>query len=232
MTRAHLVAAAALLGAAQAHAARPMVTDDARIVDAKACQLEAWTRRNADSEEYWALPACNFTGNLEITFGGARTHDAHGSAFTDQVMQGKTILRALQPDGWGAGFTLGAARRVQGESANRFPGDPYFNVPVSLSMAGDAWVAHFNGGAAYRKDEKRTVATWGFGNEVRLRHDLYLIPEIFRNEPGKPFYQAGLRYWIVKDRVQMDATYGERFGSQGRHWISIGLRLLTPPFIR
>ena len=27
-----------------AHAARPMLTDDARIVDPKACQLESWVR--------------------------------------------------------------------------------------------------------------------------------------------------------------------------------------------
>jgi hypothetical protein len=66
---------------------------------------------------------------------------------------------------------------------------------------------------------------------VQLRHDLYFIPEIFRSEPGKPFYQVGLRYWLVKDRVQMDATYGDRFGSQGSHWVSIGLRLLTPAFL-
>ena len=47
-----------------AHAARPMVTDDARIVDAKACQLESWVRHDPDSTQLWALPACNPTGNL------------------------------------------------------------------------------------------------------------------------------------------------------------------------
>ncbi|MCX7627950.1 MAG: hypothetical protein N2Z69_05995, partial [Methylophilaceae bacterium] len=28
------------------YAARPMITDDARIVDAKACQLESWVKKN------------------------------------------------------------------------------------------------------------------------------------------------------------------------------------------
>lgn len=40
-----------------------MITDDARTVDAKACQVETWVKFNRDSTEYWALPACNFTGN-------------------------------------------------------------------------------------------------------------------------------------------------------------------------
>jgi hypothetical protein len=42
----------------RAHAARPMITDDARVVDEKACQLESWVRRNRDTTEY-SLPACS-----------------------------------------------------------------------------------------------------------------------------------------------------------------------------
>lgn len=224
-----LVAAAAAFVALDAGAARPMITDDARIVDAQACQLEAWTRLDRDSREYWALPACNFTGNLEVTFGGGRK-EAEG--FSDNVLQGKTVLKPLEAGGWGAAFTLGAVRHPRRVTANGWPGDAYFNVPLSASAMGGAWVAHFNAGASYRRDEKRTVGTWGLGNEVRLRDGIYLIPEVFRGEPGRPFYQVGLRYWVVKDFLQMDATYGNRFGSDDRHWISVGLRVLTPPFMR
>ncbi len=52
-----------------AKAARPFVTDDARLTTAGSCQLESWTRFYADSTEVWALPACNPTGNLELTLG-------------------------------------------------------------------------------------------------------------------------------------------------------------------
>jgi hypothetical protein len=44
-----------------ANATHPLVTDDARIVDPKSCQVESW-----------ALPACNFTSNLELAAGAAR----------------------------------------------------------------------------------------------------------------------------------------------------------------
>ena len=41
-----------------------------------------------------------------------------------------------------------------------------------------------------------------------------------------------MRYWIVKDRVQMDATVGNRLDTTTEdRWFSIGLRLLSPPFI-
>jgi hypothetical protein len=42
-----------------AHPARPMITDDARTVDGKACQVESRVRNNRDSREHWALPTCN-----------------------------------------------------------------------------------------------------------------------------------------------------------------------------
>ena len=73
--------------------ARPMITDDARTVDAYACQVESWVRTNQGSREFWALPACNFTGNLELTLGGSRTGDALGSETSDVILQGKTLLK-------------------------------------------------------------------------------------------------------------------------------------------
>ena len=83
-----------------------------------------------------------------------------------------------------------------------------------------------------RRDQRSTLVTWGLGNEIRLRDDLYFIPEMFRSERGRPFYQVGLRYWIVKDRLQMDATYGNRAVSDtGERWFSHGIRVLPPPFL-
>lgn len=216
-----------------ADAARPMITDDARIVDDRACQLEAWTRRNPDSTEYWALPACNPFGNLEVTFGGGRTRGGGADRFTDEVFQGKTLLRPLDERGLGVGLALGTVRHPHRETQSGWPGDPYAYVPVSLAFADGAWVSHFNVGAARRRDEGRTVATWGVGQEIQLRPRIYFIPEIFHSEPGRPFYQLGLRYWILKDALQVDATYGNRLVSDSNaRWFSIGLRILTPPFLR
>lgn len=53
----------------KAYAARPFVTDDARLTTPKSCQLESWSRTYKNSTEIWALPACIVNGNLEITAG-------------------------------------------------------------------------------------------------------------------------------------------------------------------
>jgi hypothetical protein len=42
---------AALLLSPAAEAARPMITDDARIVDERSCQVESWLRREKDRTE-------------------------------------------------------------------------------------------------------------------------------------------------------------------------------------
>jgi hypothetical protein len=60
------------------HAGQPLVTGDAAVVAYKTCQLEAWVVPSQNAREYWAQPACNFTGNLELSVGGARINPGDG----------------------------------------------------------------------------------------------------------------------------------------------------------
>jgi len=230
--RARLLAVLLLLPSA-AWAARPMITDDARIVDPKACQVESWVRTNAASREFWALPACNPTGDAELTFGAARTRpDGAGSATSDVQVQAKTLLRPLETNGWGVGLALGAVRHPNAEGGDHFPGDLYGYVPVSVSFADDVVVGHVNLGGLRRKADGRHFFTWGLAAETLLDPRAFLVTETFGQQAGNPFYQVGFRFWLVPNRVQVDTTYGNRFGSTGENrWYSIGLRLLSPPFL-
>jgi len=211
------------------HAARPMVTDDARIVDAQSCQVESWIRTNRGSREYWALPGCNFTGNLELTLGGARTSDAEGLRTSDIQLQGKTLFRAMDTDGWGIGLAVGALRHP---GDGRKVGEWYSYVPVSFSLNHDKAFVHANVGMIRNNNTSSTRATWGVGTEIQLGERSWLVAESFKQNEGQPFFQAGVRYWIVPNRVQVDATVGNRMGSSSRErWFSIGLRLLSPAFL-
>lgn len=83
-----------------AWAACPFVTDDARLTTAGSCQLESWTRLYPNSTELWALPACNPTGNLEITVGGGAAKLGEATGWTDNyVLQAKTLFKTLEPNG-------------------------------------------------------------------------------------------------------------------------------------
>ena len=89
--------------AAPVEAAQPLVTDDAAVVASKTCQLEAWTRSAHDGRAYGAQPACNFTGNLELTVGGARAKPDDGESL---------LISRRPPGGTGICFRRRRSRRA------------------------------------------------------------------------------------------------------------------------
>ena len=80
------VIAALLLVASAAHAARPFVTDDARIVDRGGCQIETYVKRQQkfDENEFWFLPACNPWG-AELTAGHISVNSTPGLGTTFRI---------------------------------------------------------------------------------------------------------------------------------------------------
>jgi hypothetical protein len=217
-----------LLGGAAAHAARPMITDDARIIESKTCQLETWLKANHNSNEYWALPSCNFTGDLEIAAGGAVTREGGNSQTSDVMLQGKTLFKTLEPNGWAWGLVAGNLSHPNINS--KFMGDLYAFVPATFSFHDDRALLHLNLGWTREKQEHRNAMTWGVGGELEMTASTWLIAETFGESQGRPYYQVGLRHWIVFNRVQLDATYGNRTDGSDS-WFSIGLRLLSLPFL-
>lgn len=215
-----------------AQAARPLVTDDARIVDPKSCQLESWLRFNRDGTERWALPGCNFTGNFELTFGGSVQPVGDSTAVTDIQLQGKTVLRPVQPNDYGIALAFGVIEQPKAEHRTS-PGTVYAYLPVTASLRDDRLLLHTNIGVTRDRTEGQTRMTWGIAGENVLTDRVALIAEMFGENKGSPWYQLGLRVWIVPQRVQLDATYGSRFGEQGAaRFVSVGLRLLSPAFLR
>jgi len=222
----HSLLLALLLGSTSAaQAARPMITDDARLTDGGACQLESWVHLHGDQHELWALPACNPGGNFELTLGGALARENGNAQSGALVIQGKTLFKPLTTNGWGIGLAAGYSTQPgAGQS-----GSPYFYIPTSFSLADDRVVIHTNIGNLRERESQKNHLTWGLGGEFQTTERLYVIAETFGQDKGSAFFQGGLRYWIVPGHVQVDTTYGSRIGQiHDAHWLSIGLRLITP----
>ncbi len=220
-----LFIAAACAAPLASQAARPMITDDARLVDAGACQLESWLQKRADGEEFWALPACNPGGNFELTLGGAVSRSEGRRESGAQTIQGKTLFKPLDTNSYGIG--LAAGYTVPPGDAHG--GSPYVYIPFSLSLADDRVLIHTNLGALRDRATRNTRTTWGIGTEVQTSERLYLIAESYGQDIGRPYYQVGLRYWLIQNVAQLDTTYGNRLGQPSdQHWLSIGLRLISP----
>ena len=216
------------------HAARPMITDDARIIDPKSCQLESWVKSNRNSTEFWALPACNPFGFFELTLGGAITNQNNQSSTSDVIIQGKTLFRELKPNDWSIGLAIGNNRHPGLSLIGTNHSDVYGYIPLTISLNDDRQFIHFNAGVTRRQLDGSYAKSWGVGGEFQVMPNTYVIAETYGDNQTSTSYQGGIRHWIIPNRFQVDLTAGNQgsLGSYGKNrWFSIGIRLLTDPFL-
>lgn len=211
----------ALLTTPLCHAARPMLTDDARVVDAGHCQLESWTVKPVSGTEQWGLPACSGGPGTEWALGGQRVSlDGSSSAVVNGIAQYKRMLHDLGPGGVGVAAAIGSLH-IDGRAA------PYFYLPISWMSPTEGTLLHLNVGRASTPLRSLADTTWGLGLEQRISDSVWLIAERYSPAAAQWQAQAGLRWWLVPGTLQVDATAGQqhqaavtsRFASMGLRWI-------------
>jgi hypothetical protein len=213
---------------APALAARPFITDDARLTTARSCQLESWVRSYPKHREFWALPACNPTGNLEITLGGGWFRDEGAPSSHDQLFQLKTLFREFATNGWGWGLAIGKLSHPAETPGPNQLGNSYAYLPYSASFLDDKAQLHANVGWLRDSASGRDATTWGIGCEYWLNDRVSVLAESYGDSRDRPYWQAGFRTFIVPSRVQVDATIGRQSsGTREGQWFSLGIRL-TP----
>lgn len=219
--------ASALGAAASAEAARPIVTDDARIVDEGGYQIETFVKqqRAFHQREFWFLPASNPFGRVELTVGGVWVNGLPDGNSRSLVAQAKTLLKPLESNGSGYALTVGVAR-LSPSGPDSGETNPYVNGIGSFSLADDAVVIHTNLGARRDAGASMTRGTWGAGTEIRMTGRLFGIVESYGERGQKPTRHAGLRFWLVPSRVQVDTTLGFENTNPERRFYTVGLRLL------
>jgi hypothetical protein len=221
-----LLVLAALAGSVGvAHAARPFMTDDARLTTEGSCQLESWTRSYANRAEYWALPACNPTGNFEVTAGGGYFKPDAQAHSHDRMLQAKTLLRPLTSNDWGLGLAVGRVWHPSVQPGPNNLGSTFLYLPLSVSRRDDQLVFHANLGWVQDSQSRLNSTTWGGGAEYWINPKVMLIAEAFGDDRQKPFVQSGLRFSVIPGLFQLDVTRGTQPGGAGRGaWTSFGLR--------
>jgi hypothetical protein len=238
-----------VLANAPGFAARPFNTDDARVVDPDGWQIESYVKmqRGEKQNEFWFLPARNFGGALdrfEFALGGNVVDPDQGGNSNLIVAQVKTLLKPLETNGIGFAFSVGVSRLKPGSpgevvitpfditttgdgTSTSTHYDPYLNAISSLSALDDGVVLHLNAGATRNTSSNQTIGSWGVGAEIRVTDRVFGIAETYGLSEGKPAYQAGIRFWAVPSRWQVDGTYGWQHASPANlRWISIGVRIL------
>ena len=219
------------VGVSDAHAARPMNTDDANIVDEKSCQLESWIKTTPTSRERWAIPGCNLGSEVEWSVGGNAQADDGVGKTQFWVAQAKKRWVPVGEDSMGISTTLGTMSTHPATGDRPEDKDYFVNVPVTVPLGQDRFV-HLNAGWVQHQTLGVSRPTWGVGGELPLTARWTAIAETYGEADQGTRYQLGLRVWLVSQRVQIDTTYGNQVG-QPEHlrWFTVGVRLLSPAFL-
>lgn len=233
--RAAVLLPALALGAA-AHAGRPLATDDAATAEAGSCYVEAWQDRSRQARESVLSPACGLPAGLE--FGGsysvsAPAADSRGSAgvYLKWAPPRARLETPAGELGFGlkveAGFDrpVGAGLRQAGQSA----------LALASLQPGPVWALHLNLGLATARGSAPAAGTGWVGRLAGVwtpSAEWLAFAEVLGN--GRPaafggtVLTAGVRRWIVPDRLGLDLTLsreqgGPRVIGAGLGWYGIGM---------
>lgn len=223
------IAVVCVFAQSSAQAGQPLVTDDAAVVAPGTCQLEAWAHSTSGGHEYWAQPACNFTGNLELAVGGARTYPYGNSPSTLIQLQAKTVLFPRTNGQWSFGAVASAGRDT-GAAHGRTAFQAFDARALASWYPRDDLEVDLNLGGGYLYGSG-SFAVAGAAIQYALVDAVQLLGEIFRDEPGRAKFQVGLRGIVIPDRFEVYASYGNRFDAT-QWFATIGIRLQTPELIR
>lgn len=210
------------------YAARPMITDDARVLDEGTCHIESWAKFNKITDEYWALPSCNPAGNFEVTIGGLKNSGSNQISWGSQLVQAKTLFKKPATNDWSLGLGIGQFSTNQNHDLVKTI-DNYFYVPITQSISNDDLFVHINLGLSQNLGSKRYSPTFGVGSEYLIQPNMFFILESFQDSSEKMSLQGGLRYWIMPNKFQVDITTGFKSNTRpDNRWLSIGIRLISP----
>jgi hypothetical protein len=212
--------------------AQQLVTDDAAIVDYRACQLEGWHGETSS----FLLPACTFLPGLEFTTGIGLVDDHGAGRETEWLLEAKYLFRPLEAGNWGVG--AGPIHRIGRDPVEGV----YAFVPLSYSLADDRLGLHANAGWIFEREHGHAHAhtgdgshhlTWGFRADVEVNPWVAVVGEISGEDRLLPEYQISVRGTLVPDRLTLKLTRGghTQDDMDGPGW-TLGAAWTPPPFIR
>jgi hypothetical protein len=214
-----VIALSAAALAMPARAGEPLVTDDASILEPGVCQFESWHRWSTNGgHEGWAVPACSVTSYLELGAGFARTRDAESGGHTLLALQAKSVFLGDADGPWSAGAAVSLLRDGARESRGGFHEAALVGL-ASFNVLDGRLRVHANAGVVRSRDEF-TTGVWGVATEYDVVQYWTLMGEVFRDGPGRPSYQLGVRYMLVTDRVELFLSGGDRLGDRDGSWFA------------
>jgi len=209
-------------------AARPMATDDAGVLDAQTCELEAFSAR-------WGAPgrpSLQVTG-LQSSYGVGwdsqlalawASVGPTGQASHTLALTGKTRLNdATETEtafalAWGLGAHQSHEHSLRHELS-------YLTAVMTQPLTPDLNLHTNVSWARFRPTQQNSLA-WSVGLEHRWQERLDLTADSFANSQDHALWlQLGLRFAAVPDRLYLDSSWGRQTGGSASNTFNVGMRL-------
>ena len=211
------------------HADAPLRTDNAEVPEQGNCKVEAGFEWLGDARAAYVSPACVPFGTVELGMGYARVRNEEGAWSNAYSLQAKLPLVRKEDD---RPFALAVGGALLGESSSPGPafGSTWINVPASFYFDAHDLRVDLNAGMLWRRDQS-AVVTWGVAAEYDAGV-VTLVGDIYRLEPGRPKFLAGLRYELTED-CSLNVGMGRGFASDDNRWlVTAGIKLESPAFLK
>ena len=223
-----LVFAGGLSVTAAAHAARPLVSEDAGVLDTGECEIESYLERSRPSGEpdYYGgvlQPGCGFGFRTQLSAIAARSG---GSPSTHQVgFVGKTMIFPHSESS--AGFAIGYSFEWSTARGQSLRSDSGLVIAVLTMPLAQQWFAHANAGWQRIQEPRKNTLFWALAieRESVAGTKLDLMAETYRDGGQSPWLAVGTRYTVIEQRLSINASFAARSKHDTETLATLGARL-------
>lgn len=223
-----LAALLLLLGAVQAQAGRPFITEDAGLLASGDCEWETVAARSripqatppGRSSSLGTQIGCGLGRGMQLALQAA-SERTDGERSRSLGVAGKLGLLDGGDDGpnltlaWGSSWTRGAGAGTSWDGLSAL-------LVYSMSLPGGSSL-HANLGRQYSRPDRRSTTLWAAAVETPLGQDLDIGAELFGVGSQRPGVGIGLR-WRPADRWTLDASLARSGGTPRERLITLGFK--------
>lgn len=212
---------------------RPFLLADTAIQeddDERVFEVSTWAQKASRFKSLQAEVEYSFVPDFSIEFGWGRKlvrGEDEPEAETELEFGVRKVLRDPARHGWGVGLTaeVGASREVEGDERTGWRyGESRIAVPLSRQW-GPVWT-HLTLGAQHeRREGVRPLAALAVLGSVSRSAKLFAEWGAVRDRSG--LAQAGVRWWIQRERVAVElAAVRHREGGERHNAVLLGLSVM------
>ena len=210
-----------LVLATQAHAARPLITDDAAVNDFGQCQIEVWQERTQGVRGPTFAPACGVADNLEFGLSYTRYSPASADA-GGYGLQLKTVFESIKTERWAFGAKLNTFS-IHNRYTRGYSPDSYSATLLGSGKYGKGLSLHTNLGMIHDRTASETSATYGLAVVQEFGQSGFVFAELTGDHRSGAFRNAGAAVWLIPERLSIDFSAGRQNGGGGNTLYTIGL---------